>query len=192
MWNAVWSDNFNRADETPIGSPWANAGAAALPNLSANKLQILGRRRIYNPSLTLPDDHYALVAVNTGLTGPVVRLQATSGGAYWLDVNNGRIYRQASASEFGTILASGWAGPTRTRLQVRGSTLEACTPAGVVVGTATDATYSTGTVGVYGYYSSTLDDDFACGEWVADPPIPRYAALVSCPWIYRQTLVRGV
>lgn len=177
------SDDFNRANESPVGAPWTSViGGGA--NLSSNALTSTAttdRRSLY--SGTWGNDHIAHVNVGNLTSGVnyaavCVRLATTGGGRgyeVYTDGVSGAGHTEIARWDAGaaTVLASvatTFVNGDKLSLRIAGTTLTVYKN-DVSVGTTTDSTYSSGNPGCGAYQSGTVDN-FSADDGAAASSLP--------------------
>ncbi len=180
------TDNFNRADVNPIGSPWTapNAGPNHNFRIVSNTAQeqlLAQDAAVFNTSVTWPNNHYSQAKVTVtgvdGGTGPGCGVRmATSDNYYRLILDHASSGNAELAKFVSGSYTQLW---SRTQaftdgatfyLEVQGTTLIAKHNGTAIGASATDSSLSTGSPGLT--YSSpassaSLDDweggDFSSG-----------------------------
>jgi len=166
------ADNFNRADETPLGGNWStHAGVGNGCGLFSN--QVIGNNAglacsFWNAT-TFPDNQYSqIVVVGTGSVGPAVRIRTSvqydayvvympvSGTVTIYRIQNGTL---TSLSTPNFAFAAG----DVIRLTVVG-TLLTVYKNGVSQGSVTDTVLATGSAGVFGDSASVVADNWSGGS----------------------------
>lgn len=159
------SDNFNRADETPMVGNWtANTNFANRLNLTGNVVKDPDNTddasSIYN-AVVWPANQWSQCAVTceetsvgTGMGyGPAVRCQSGSQGRYFLTVNhaatlNLNLFKiNGGGTQLGSYTVTYVAGQT-VRLEIAGTTLSVYYN-GVFIASVTDSDFATGSAGIY-------------------------------------------
>jgi len=160
------TDNFNRADGA-LGANWAvPVGTCAI---SSNQISFSNSVARYIGATFDADQECDLVIGSPGVNhcGGAVRLQADGSGyisSNELDSANIQIYRFTAPSTYvSVVVATGLSLVSGDRIGVRavGSTISVIRN-GVVVASATDATYSSGQPGCYGFFNT--GDDWRAAE----------------------------
>lgn len=170
------TDNFNRADETPIAAPWTKQGAGGNFNLSSNtmvKASSADDSMYYYSGAASSPDQFSEAKIVTKPTsndwGPAVRIGGTGVTGYFYDnyINDPQISKHINGVY--TEIASLGGGDTTVvgdveRLEVSGTTLKAFIN-GVQKGSnATDASITSGQPGIFWYENSGAIDDWAGGD----------------------------
>lgn len=179
-WVQTESDNFHRADASPLSGSWATIGTTdwqIVGNVAeqANLAGLISGEK--NTAMTWPDDQYSEITVGTLTGGAVfvgagVRMNPTGNFYGFVGIaGTNTAYIQRYSGGGGTTLTS----TTVTinpgdvmRLEIRGTTLTAYLN-GTVVMTTTDATYATGNPGIAGFNNTAVADGtitlWAGGIW---------------------------
>lgn len=175
------TDNFNRADETPLASPWgvAHGGAGGNCNLVSNAItaSTASNKFIYHGSSVTSADQYAQWLYASAITnddwGPAVRINNTGGErhGYWYSVYQGGLdgLNKFIANSFTQVEA--WhqaAGVGNTvRIEASGSTISGYLNGAQVSGSpATDTSLTTAGLGAGAFVFETGGsiDDFDGGD----------------------------
>jgi hypothetical protein len=174
----VYSDGFNRANNSTLGSPWVTVDAAIpLANNKATASTAGGSSMKYNQ--TFSNDQWAeadMVCVpgSAGNSlGPAVRLGAAGGGAYFANYDastqNIDVYRRDGSGNYAEAVANysttGLAGTFKCRVEAQGTTIRMYIN-DVLRGTGTDSTVASGQPGLWGaqYGATATADNFRCGN----------------------------
>jgi hypothetical protein len=185
---ALATDNFNRANASPIGAPWTtvtNMSAMAITSNTAVPSAYGSDCAAYNTSATWPANQYAQVTIATTIPdggpgqghGPVVRASTSAQTMYILGVSTGRgryTVAKFNAGSYSTLVADAvqaWAISDVVRLEVTGSgpvTLKVFRNGTQVGSNITDSSsvITTGNAGI-GYTSTTTSgsvDNFEGGS----------------------------
>lgn len=167
------SDNFNRANENPLSSPWASvAGVGALrvvSNMVANSGTDTDCAMRYD-GVAWPADHYSEVVVGAAVpqdAGPGVRISTSGQNGYFANAYDGWLHIFKWVSGVPTTVADlaelGPANGDAFRLAVAGNVLRVFVN-GVQRGAdATDSSLATGQPGVHIYESDVRYDSWAGG-----------------------------
>ena len=178
----VASDNFNRADESPLsgGGNWATVTGFNNFRIVSNQVT-----QVTEPSdtaarysgVTWPDDQWSQVTIADATLqngGPAVRMNTSGTASSYVFVvvaSEYRIYRISSGSATSIASAAGtFANGDVLYLEIQGTTLIA-KKNGVQVLTVTDATHSAGGAGIHGFSVSALDD-WSAGDFLSSSPAP--------------------
>ncbi len=159
------ADNFNRANESPLGSPWVAAYGTTLPNLSSNEVIANTGNDVlmYYSGAATSADQYAQATTPAGNddNGPAVRISAANDNAYFLDSADLTQYFKIIAGTVSTIGATGLTAPAAgdtIRIEVEGSTLR-CFKNGVAGNNLTDTSIAIAGDGVgFLIYLNRLDN----------------------------------
>ena len=187
------SDNFDRANETPLASPWAT-GASVGVNLTSNQFKGSGNTdctSLYN-SGTWGNDQEAQITVGGGLAsgtqyiGVSVRLSTTGNGyTFTTDGVTGTGHSVIDRFDAGVtteilaITMTATAGDI-LKLRVVGTRLTAYKN-GVAVGTVTSATYASGFPGVSSFGANPIGDTWSATD---DIHVPQHD--------YPKAIARGI
>jgi hypothetical protein len=151
------SDNFNRADESPIAFPWVSVSVnpARLISSAAWRGGSNSYSLAYWQGDAWPANQYSQCIAPGATTatkevGPAVRVKDIGDG-YYYKVSTATIYRIISGFE--TAISSAFSDPTPSqtlpyKLEIIGSTLNAYKN-GVLLGSTTDTTITQGNAGFY-------------------------------------------
>jgi len=183
------SDNFNRADETPLASPWGScqsstygellSGNAAKGGLAYNRAG-----SYYNSTFT--DAQYAQCEqTEFGAIGPAVRVMTTQRSGYFFAIVSSTIARMykihdGTVSQLGADYTGTYTVGATIKLTADGSTL---TPYvnDTALGTRTDTTFTSGKVGIMSASSTNKVDNWYGGD---GPGVPasgnRRRRLIIC------------
>jgi hypothetical protein len=170
------SDNFNRADGSLATGNWtASSGSwdivsnVARPNGNGSTPDLL-----YWNADSFADDQYAQFVFQAHGTndymGPACRVTSGGNGYGFLQDNNSiRKIVSGVDSSLGTVTAT-WSVNDVVKMTCVGTTIEIFQN-GVSVGSLTDATFTSGSAGVYGYPGTgNRVDDWAAGNVGGSPP----------------------
>lgn len=175
-------DDFQRANETPLASPWAEVpgGWPGTCNLVSNDAQGSGQDspQYYDKGSAWSADQWVEVVVDNSFTvdsGPCVRT-GSGKGYFWSGYTGGSgevhlmgtgafgsaiTTRNPATVSFGDVL----------RLEVAGSTIR-CFKNGVQIGAdISDSTHGSGSPGFFSFSSAGIVMSWVGGEW-AVPGIP--------------------
>jgi len=172
--NTMGEDNFERADETPIGGNWST-DSVFTPGLRllTNALQggSAGNALSYWNAFTPADDQFSQVralvlGTNTDF-GPTTRGDA-AGSAYIALANTGAEGLAKFTAGTYTSLASVPITPNLAigdilRLEVEGSTLRMYRN-GILLGSTTDTSFTTGKTGVHAFPTNSRLNDWRGGD----------------------------
>ncbi len=174
------SDLFNRADESPLASPWAAAsGFSGNWGLVSNAAQTTsgGFNVSYYSGVSFPSDQWAEGVIG-GLpagksAGVAVRANNSSGDAYVFlyDVNDGavRMYKfvGGSPTQLGTDVSVTGSIGSVLRLDAQGTTIRGIVD-GVTKISVTDSAISAGSAGLYAGSTSCVPiDGWSAGDFVS-------------------------
>lgn len=177
------TDNFNRANETPLASPWTNSDGANY-NLSSNAVTGAGGdgdRLWYRSGAASSADQYAQATQVAGPTsddwGPAVRVGSNgtkSGYIHNVYVNEERLFKFVNGA-FTIILSHNVdaANGDVVRVEAEGSTIRAKINGSQVTGspvTDTSLTTAGNGVGLYSWGSGGTLDDWEGGDLVTSTP----------------------
>lgn len=180
------TDNFNRANETPLAGNWTSCSNSF--NLATNAVAGVTTSAdncvVWNAD-TWPDDQYSQVkvaTVNGGVyQGAAVRMNADASAGYYCIGNNSDLYLQrcsgagcSTHNNIANMVLTISAGDT-IRIEVVGTSLD-CKVNGVSKLTGTDATVTSGKAGIFYSHisgSATLDDWEGGSMAAASGPPPR-------------------
>jgi len=160
------SDNFNRANESPLTSPWATESGFSGIYLASNAVKAAGANTSsfsrYDSGTWDPDQWaevtYGTVDADTG--GPAVRMTG-SGNGYFVTFNSGllKVFRASGFIAVGTQPAVSVTTGDVVRLEINGTSLEVFKNT-VSVWTATDSGIASGKPGIFSYDGTTTMDNF--------------------------------
>jgi hypothetical protein len=176
---ALATDNFNRANEAPIGSPWATtslgAGISLVSNAVIAATPSTNHLSRYDGGISWPADHYSqavITNVGTNTGGPAVRVQA-NGDNYQIVNDSGtiRLFRVISGGfvsleDTAVTVANG----DVIRVVASGTTISILKN-GVTAASQTDANISGGMPGIYLYDAVSTWDDWEGGDLNVGPPV---------------------
>lgn len=170
------TDNFNRANESPVAAPWTKNGTGSNLNLTSNALAkpLSGDDVFYYYSGSWNNDQSSQVLYVSAFTdddwGPAVRIGSggTLNGYFYDQYNGGRVLLKWVSGSLSVIESPSGATATGVpyKLDVAGSTIRyydngvehANSP-------ATDTSLTSGSPGVFVYGpGGSLDDFLATGE----------------------------
>lgn len=124
------TDDFNRANETPLASPWVKALGTNNANLSSNQVVSSGSddKLYYYTGATATADHYSEITSATATSafeGPAVRISASSDNAYVVILGGFHAFYKCVAGSFSSLAATGVGEVNNAtcRLVVEGSSL---------------------------------------------------------------------
>ena len=176
------TDNFNRANETPLASPWTRAGTGTAFNLVSNALTKPTNpddAYMYYSGAAATGDQFAqakqVVKPTNNDWGPAVRVQGASGSAtfagYFFDDYDGpggpQIGRHLNGS-FTAITSWGVSGNSVAgdilRIEATGSTIKAFVNGTQYQSSATDSLVTGGQPGIFWYEPSGTLDDWSGGD----------------------------
>ncbi len=172
----TYTDNFNRADANPLDGSWAKPTGVTLNfALSSNAVggaTSAGSRLVYNTG-TVGNKQFSQATCTTiddGDVGVACRIQTGSFSGYSFanrTVANGgwlmERYDSGSVTPIASNAAAGGAANDVIRIEANGSTITAYVN-GVVALTATDATYASGSVGLWCFNTTSRLDDWSGGD----------------------------
>lgn len=165
------SDNFDRANETPLASPWANwtSAGALLSGNKATAAAAVTAASLYNSGTWSNDQEASGVVGNLGSTLRYacvgVRAGTSSGGSGYVcftDGDSGSGHTGIEKITNGTeielkgVAATFTAGDT-IGIRAVGTTISMWKN-GTQIDSTTDSTYSSGNPGVWFYSQATIDD----------------------------------
>lgn len=162
------SDDFNRTNSADLGANWSVPTGGTACKIDTNRASTSGTLAFeYWNADTPGNNQYAecKTPIGSKFSGPAVRISTTSKTAYYYDVGGKQLFKNIAGTET-SILAVTDASPSATalyRLSATGSLLSVY-KAGTLLGSATDASLSSGRVGIYVYSSSEAVEDWAAGE----------------------------
>lgn len=171
------SDNFNRANETPLAAPWATTGYGDQLSLVSNAAKSPSNSdhaSLYTAAASGADQYSqcSLTTVTSGIGGPAVRAITTSGGNfYFIEAVS------SSASEFGKIVtgsysdlgAGGAVLANPVRITAAGSTIRAYKNSTTELPSSpkTDTSIATGQPAIFLYDTGGSADDWSGGDLVS-------------------------
>jgi hypothetical protein len=182
------SDDFNRANESPMGGNWTSPnGAAADLNTNAILGQAGSRSDEYWNPTTFNNDQYSQVKVGTVSAGAkfnyaVVRVSsAEADKGYYLTTDGAELFMQrgdgggtfTEIADYGQTVAAN----DVIKIGVAGTTLYPFKN-GTPVGSTPDATYASGRTGFAVFDTATLDD-WEGGDFALDRAIWQLDALTT-------------
>lgn len=178
------SDNFNRADESPIAAPWTKVGSGSNFNLTSNAL-VKGSAddsAYYYSGAATGADQYSeakqVVKPFNNDWGPAVRITGAAINMYCYDsyVTDEQIFKEVAGVYAGIAHAGNDASVAGDvlRLEASGTTLTAFKN-GVQRLSGTDASFSSGQPGIFIFEGGAgVIDDWAGGDLGAPPaPTPK-------------------
>ena len=192
------SDDFNRADETPLAGNWTAVSTLVAPNLASNQVvcSALGSNAVIWNAASFGNDQWAQVDVTVWLTdsglhpGPIVR-GVTGARTHYIGQSGctttpmvgTNIERRVAGVK--TVVANETAttftAPFTMYLKVTGSTCDYDLRVnGTTVLSGADAGgITSGSIGAFVYaagdVANTAIDNFVGGDFVAEPSPPRAA-----------------
>lgn len=167
------TDNFNRADGG-LGANWTTITGTSAPRIASNAAASASNNTdsgAFNNTQTWPNDHYSSVRISTVASqndgGPIARAQAGSYGFYCV-VNTGSAYTLYAVSagnwvQIGTKATSDWATNDIVTVLPSGTTIKVLVN-NIVVITATDSAWSSGSPGFFQYDGTLRFDDWEGGN----------------------------
>jgi putative esterase len=172
---ATVSDNFNRSDGG-LGSNWTTMAGTTAPQIVSSHMQA-GANNTVNSAFwaanTFGNNQFAQATfpnILGGQDGPGVAVRMANSRGYFLWFNNSSstvsIYRMDNATTWSSIATSGVLTISNTdvwRIEVEGSTISGYQNGNLVV-QKTDGTYTTGSPGVWLYYTVDQLDDWSGGD----------------------------
>ena len=171
------SDSFNRADANPLDGSWTN-GPGALVNMKLASNAVTAATGstdsgAFSTHVLWPDDQYSEITVGsagTGDGGPMTRVDA-NGNGYMANANGGSITLfliTGNGTNFGnlTSAAGSVTGTDVFRLESEGTT-HRIKKNGSTVLTHTDATFGSGSAGMFNFDGSMTFDSWAGGDFTA-------------------------
>lgn len=178
------SDDFNRANETPISAPWTLA-MGTKPNLASNAMSAAASADtlVYYSGAASTANQYAQTQSSTDNPdcGPAVRVSASVDDAYFLtSANVGNVYWKCVATTVSSFASTGFVAGVGAgniiKLEVSGSTLTK-SENGVAGTSTTDTSISAAGDGVGVFmFANTLDN------WQgADISVPSSGASIA--WV---------
>jgi hypothetical protein len=159
------ADDFNRADSASLGANWTADSTLSTAGISGNQMTAYGPDYALSwwSADTFSNDQYAQATITGtgGDTGVAVRVSGDNGYiAYWAGSGSTGLFilrRDAGAYVTLATLASQSLVGQVLRIEATGTTITV-KKNGTAVLTATDATYATGSAGIYATTGGTLDD----------------------------------
>lgn len=165
------SDDFNRANETPLASPWTNwlSTGANLVSNAATGVSAASRASFYNSGTWSDDQECSGIVGNLGsgvrYSSVGVRCAATSGGRGYMCYTDGvagashtDIVRLTNGTE--TIIksvATAFANGDRIGIRAVGTSISMWKN-GTQIDSVNDSTYTSGYPGINFYGLATMDD----------------------------------
>lgn len=188
-WTQRVTDNFNRANENPLGNGnWTAITGwnpmQILSNVATKTVDGAQNGSYYSGGAAFGNDQYCEAVRNgVGFVGLMLRINGGNNG-YQLsvedDTNLAYIYRLDGGVQ--TMLGGSFAynNPNGQilRFEVVGTTLNVYSN-GVLLATRTDATYAAGRPGIYQYNSTATLDSFAAGDDVPAVTAHHFFGFVS-------------
>lgn len=185
------SDNFNRADENPLGSPWVDPGFSGAPQLLSNAFNGTNSDGgvYYDGGITWPADHYSTLKLKTAHIsesdsqgGPMCCVQAGAASGYIFGVGGGAwTLKKFTAGSLGAAFASTViagavpAGVTANGMMTigrQGNDIIGWLD-GVEIVRGTDTTFAGGAPGLYKWPNSAVGyDDWEGGDFAAGDTTP--------------------
>lgn len=171
---ATYTDDFNRANETPLSSPWSGIGGGTFSNVNlisnkANNASSSNAAAYYNGALT--NDQYTKITVSTSASyagGPLCRVGTDK--FYWFGAlrnSPGVLYLWNSGfTLIANLTGSNWVDGIVAKLVLAGTTLKPYVD-GSASSTGTDSTLASGYGGIRANF--TAMDDFECGDGDGTP-----------------------
>lgn len=172
------SDNFNRADENPIASPWVDPGFSGTAQLLSNAFNGTNSDGgvYYDGGVSWPADQYSKMTLKTPnigesdtAGGPMCRVQTGAASGYIFGVGGGfaTIKKFTAGSLSGALASVSTASVlANSVMEIRavGTTISGWVD-GVQIVSATDSDFATGKPGLYKYPSGTISyDDWEGGD----------------------------
>lgn len=157
------TDDFNRADALDLGANWTNStsyDAGAKIRIVSNTASVSGSARgpsAYWNADSFTADHYSQCVLGTAPdVGPAVRIATNQ--SYVISGSNHTLSKVTNGTSFSTLqtLPSMAVGDT-IKLTVEGSTLKVYKNGSQTGTNQTDATFSTGNPGLWGW-TGAMDD----------------------------------
>lgn len=170
---ATVNDNFNRADEAPLASPWAGVTGAGSMSLFSNSARVFqtgpDEYEVYTGS-GIGGDQYAQATITTigaGVAGLLVRFASGSKAGYrfYGDATSTQIDRQPGGTNIGSP-GAGLNNGDVVKLEAVGTTINLYVN-GVLRCTGTDATYASGNPGMFAVGTAggnPILDNFSAGD----------------------------
>ena len=183
------SDDFNRANENPIASPWSAiaGGFTGVSVISGNNLEGNGTDGPVMHATTMPNDHWSEIIMRTGGggldIGPMVRCSTGKGYLWALNATGDILYSTAgSFVNSGVSRARNAVDEYVFRLEAVGGVLR-CYENGVQVGAdVSDSNVPTGTqAGAFSFNASSNVGSWAGGRFgvpVTGPPVLPFVKLL--------------
>lgn len=178
------SDNFNRANESPLASPWisvtglANGGLSLSSNKVINNTGTGGDQASLNSNSQVGDSQVTISTVNDADGGPVICASQNPFNGYTVTNYVGsaiEIYKITNGSFSFIASASGsYAANDQIRLRRSGNNIIS-SKNGSQLSSQSDTTYMTGYDGIF-LYNSMIVDDWTNG--VSDSWTPSLSALI--------------
>jgi len=171
------TDNFNRADAGTLGANWTDQLNGYSIHVNAAEPETgSADNAAYWSADSFGADHYSQIKLTTIQDGgPTVRIAGVGAGTvdgYLLSCQAAATTIQRLDNDTGTILQSGLAvfsnGDT-AKLQIVGTTLKAYKNGAQIGSDQADATYASGSAGMYNYSSSAVFDDFEADNISSGP-----------------------
>lgn len=178
----IASDNFNRADNTSLGSNWTTLSSASAPRIASNAVEPLGTGFADSVSRwsadSFPNDQYSQVSITTLNTdtnkagGPCARA-SSSALTHYVTFGRGPLGASATLALRKVIAGSStqFSATTKTinsgavlRLEVSGTNLTAYINS-VSQATATDSAISSGSAGLYLFADTGVITDAVIDNW---------------------------
>lgn len=177
------SDNFNRANANPIGSPWTTASGEAAMQIVSNSATFVTNTDsgCYHSTIVWPNDQYSQAKLTISGTlgtqqGAVLKVRQAPAArtSYQLEVDHAatnnvfldRIVAGVFTTLTGFPLTVAWTDGDTWELRALGTTISVYRN-GVLVGSATDGNITSGSPG-FGYSSTETSvsiDDWAGGDF---------------------------
>ena len=185
-WVEKVTDNFNRADENPLGNGvWTTITGwnpmQVLTNAARKTVEAALNGSYYSGGAAFLNNQYAQAVRNgEGFIGLLIRINGGNNG-YMLSVedntNVGYFYRIDAGvqTQLGASFAYNAVNGDTLRLEAIGSDISAYSN-GVLLATRNDATYASGRPGIHQYNNIAYLEDFSAGE---DVVASRFAGFVS-------------
>lgn len=190
---AATTDNFNRANETPVAGNWdSGPGSWDNVNLNTNACRLAtagtnGAASYKTTARTFNSDHYSQIALKTfnwaasfGEMGPVTRMQGTganAGDCYWFEAMDNpdfKLFRVDDASgsltfnQLGATITTPDPAQTNTlKLESSGSSHTMYQNGSSLRAADTDATYTGGQPG-FAVRAPSTPASFEVDDWEAD------------------------
>lgn len=173
------SDDFNRANETPLASPWSQAGTTGpTVNLTSNVIvaSANGDQFWKYAGAAVTASQYSQTTKPTGTDpdeGPACRITGTDVTGYFAEMAGGAGILKHVAASASVVQAYTYtvADGDTIRLEVEGSTLRMYQNGVVKSPAGTDTSIAgPGDVGVFFFESGTQQDNWSGGDLVAVTP----------------------